>query len=243
MYVCVCVYACVVFSTSTVCMRAASASGISWFVCVFVYVTRYFNSFVYKICRFSYQVVAFLCTIDISRVRSKTLDIGLGNICKVCSRLLCFPPGKDYPIQASTRDEMLVWVAAIEEANVSVRGMVIGADVRGVVVMGVHVMVIDIDARAMMVMGVDVNVRGVHVMVIGIHVRGMMVMGVDVMVMGVGVRDVRVVCTKVLWCVWVMGVPYQILLFLAKTRASVLKSGGLQPPIVLTFIQSFACSL
>lgn len=28
--------------------------------------------------------------------------------------------GKDYPIQASTRDEMLVWISAIEEAKVSV---------------------------------------------------------------------------------------------------------------------------
>ena len=27
--------------------------------------------------------------------------------------------GKDYPIQASTRDEMLVWISAIEEAKVS----------------------------------------------------------------------------------------------------------------------------
>ena len=29
------------------------------------------------------------------------------------------PTGKDYPIQASTRDEMLVWVKAIEDAKVS----------------------------------------------------------------------------------------------------------------------------
>jgi len=29
--------------------------------------------------------------------------------------------GKDYPVQASTRDEMLVWVKAIEDAAVSVR--------------------------------------------------------------------------------------------------------------------------
>lgn len=28
--------------------------------------------------------------------------------------------GKDYPIQASTRDEMLVWISAIEEAKVRV---------------------------------------------------------------------------------------------------------------------------
>lgn len=27
--------------------------------------------------------------------------------------------GKDYPIQASTRDEMLVWVSAINDASVS----------------------------------------------------------------------------------------------------------------------------
>ena len=27
--------------------------------------------------------------------------------------------GKDYPIQASTRDEMLVWITAIEDARVS----------------------------------------------------------------------------------------------------------------------------
>ena len=28
--------------------------------------------------------------------------------------------GKDYPIQASTKDEMLVWVKAIEDAKVRV---------------------------------------------------------------------------------------------------------------------------
>ena len=30
------------------------------------------------------------------------------------------PAGKDYPIQASTKDEMLVWVKAIEDAKVRV---------------------------------------------------------------------------------------------------------------------------
>ena len=32
---------------------------------------------------------------------------------------LTYSPGKDYPIQASTRDEMLVWIKAIDEAAVS----------------------------------------------------------------------------------------------------------------------------
>ena len=32
--------------------------------------------------------------------------------------MYCVTAGKDYPIQASTRDEMLVWVKAIEDAKV-----------------------------------------------------------------------------------------------------------------------------
>ena len=38
---------------------------------------------------------------------------------KLVTFVVLFSAGKDYPVQASTRDEMLVWIKFIDDARVS----------------------------------------------------------------------------------------------------------------------------
>ena len=72
------------------------------------------------------RVRCYVCLVFYTSRSSNLLPTNYGkgsiipSLSAVSERVLCCVPstGKDYPIQASTKDEMLVWVKAIEDAKV-----------------------------------------------------------------------------------------------------------------------------